>query len=57
VRQRQHHADVGVAHDERHPIGRETDVQRHVCCVDLEYGQHADVGVHGVVEQQPDPVT
>ena len=27
------------------------------CRIDLQYGEHRDVGVHGVVEQQRDPVT
>ena len=39
------------------PAGRrEADVERHIGGVDLQDRQHADIGVHGLVEQQRDPV-
>jgi hypothetical protein len=53
----QYQPQVRISGDERQPAGGEGRVQRHVRRVRLEHGQHGNVAVHRIVEQQPDPVT
>ncbi len=56
MRQGEHDANAGVVSDVAQPVRGEADVERHVRSVDLEHGQHADVGVQGGVKQQADSV-
>ena len=52
----QHEVCAGVGQDVVDAVRRKPDVERDVRGVDLGHRKHRDVGVHGLVEQQPDPV-
>ena len=57
IRRRQHDPDIGVGGDEGQAIGGESGIERHVCRVQLQDGEHAHIAVDRAIEQQTHPVT